>query len=117
MRTEYLKLLDAEIALWGRELGSRPLVSQLHLGGGTPTFLSDAELSQLVGRLREFMTENAMIVSAVDEGAALIQLEQLDQRSRILELGFERIDLRDPTVVAVRPRDGVLPGQLVANGA
>ena len=36
---------------------------------------------------------------------------------RILELGFERIDLRDPTVVAVRPRDGVLPGQLVANGA
>ena len=54
---------------------------------------------------------------AVDEGAALIQLEQLDQRSRSRELGFERIDLRDPAVVAVRPRDGVLPGQLVANGA
>ena len=54
---------------------------------------------------------------AVGEEAALIQLEQLDQKSRILELGFERIDLRDPTVVAVRPRDGVLPGQLVANGA
>ena len=30
---------------------------------------------------------------------------------------LQRIDLRDPTVVAVRPRDGVLPGQLVANGA
>jgi len=54
---------------------------------------------------------------AVGEEAALIQLEQLDQKSRILELGFERIDLRDPSVVAVRPRDGVLPGQLVANGA
>jgi cell division protein FtsQ len=53
---------------------------------------------------------------AVDEAAALIQLEQLDQRSRILELGFERIDLRDPSVVAVRPRDGALPGQLVSNG-
>ena len=53
---------------------------------------------------------------AVDEGSAMIQLEQLDQRSRILELGFERIDLRDPSVVAVRPRDGALPGQLVANG-
>ena len=50
------------------------------------------------------------------EEAALIQLEQLDQKSRILELGFERIDLRDPTVVAVRPRDGVLPGHLVADG-
>ncbi|PZQ64731.1 MAG: cell division protein FtsQ [Phenylobacterium zucineum] len=41
---------------------------------------------------------------AVDEEQALIQLEQLDLRSRILELGFERIDLRNPDVVAVRPR-------------
>ena len=64
------------------------------------------------------MKDGALVqLPAVDEGAALIQLEQLDQRSRILELGFERIDLRDPAVVAVRPRDGVLPGQLVANGA
>lgn len=53
---------------------------------------------------------------ATGEEAALIQLEQLDQKSRILELGFSRIDLRDPAVVAVRPRDGVLPGQLVADG-
>jgi cell division protein FtsQ len=36
--------------------------------------------------------------------AALMQLERLDQRSRILELGFDRIDLRNPDVVAVRPR-------------
>ena len=54
---------------------------------------------------------------AVDEASALIQLEKLDQRSRILELGFERIDLRDPTVVAVRPRGGAEPGHLTANGA
>ena len=36
--------------------------------------------------------------------AALMQLERLDQRSRILQLGFDRIDLRNPDVVAVRPR-------------
>jgi len=54
---------------------------------------------------------------AVGEDAALIQLEQLDQRSRILELGFERIDLRDPNMVAVRPRDDASPGRLVAGGA
>lgn len=54
---------------------------------------------------------------AVDEDAALIQLEQLDRRSRILELGFERIDLRDPNMVAVRPRDGAAPAQLAADGA
>jgi len=41
---------------------------------------------------------------AVGEDAALIQLDQLDGRQRILDLGFERIDLRDPALVAVRPR-------------
>jgi cell division protein FtsQ len=54
---------------------------------------------------------------AVDEEAALMQLEQLDQRSRILDLGFERIDLRNPDVVAVRPREPVPPGQLPPAGA
>jgi len=54
---------------------------------------------------------------AIDEESALIQLDQLDQRQRILDLGFARIDLRDPEMVAIRPRDTVLPGQPVANGA
>jgi cell division protein FtsQ len=54
---------------------------------------------------------------AIDEESALIQLDQLDQRQRILDLGFARIDLRDPEMVAVRPRDAVLPGQPVAGGA
>jgi cell division protein FtsQ len=53
---------------------------------------------------------------AVGEDSALIQLDQLDQKSRILELGFARIDLRDPELVAVRPREGAAPGQLLAGG-
>jgi cell division protein FtsQ len=53
---------------------------------------------------------------ATGEEEALIQLEQLDQRTRILELGFARIDLRNPDMVAVRPRDPALPGRLVADG-
>lgn len=56
---------------------------------------------------------------AVEEEQALMQLEQLDLRSRILELGFERIDLRNPDVVAVRPRiaQTTAPGALPAEGA
>ncbi len=75
-------------------------------------------LVRVDGRRWDLRLKDGSLVQlpAVEEGAALIQLEQLDQRSRILELGFERIDLRDPSVVAVRPRDGALPGQLVANG-
>jgi len=41
---------------------------------------------------------------AEGEDSALIQLDQLDQQARVLELGFDRIDLRDPELVAVRPR-------------
>ena len=43
---------------------------------------------------------------ATGEDSALIQLDQLDQKARILDLGFARIDLRDPEMVAVRPRNG-----------
>jgi cell division protein FtsQ len=52
---------------------------------------------------------------AADEDAALIRLDQLDQQSRILDLGFSRIDLRDPEMVAVRPRQA--PTVSGANGA
>ena len=43
---------------------------------------------------------------AEKEDSALIQLDELDQKARILDLGFSRIDLRDPDMVAVRPKDG-----------
>ena len=43
---------------------------------------------------------------ASDDEAALIRLDALDQQSRVLDLGFERIDLRDPEMVLVRPRGG-----------
>jgi cell division protein FtsQ len=51
------------------------------------------------------------------EDQALMQLEQLDQRSHILDLGFDRIDLRNPELVAVRPRQAEMPGRPVAAGA
>jgi cell division protein FtsQ len=54
---------------------------------------------------------------ASGEEQALAQLDQIDQKSRILDLGFSRIDLRDPEMVAVRPKDAAPPGQLLANGA
>ena len=43
------------------------------------------------------------------EDSALIQLDTLDQKAKILDLGFSRIDLRDPELVAVRPKDGDVP--------
>lgn len=41
---------------------------------------------------------------AVGEDSALLRLDQLDRDEHILSLGLERIDLRQPDQVAVRPR-------------
>jgi len=50
---EYLQALDIEIGLNRDALGGRQPVSQLHFGGGSPTFLSDAELAGLMASLRD----------------------------------------------------------------
>lgn len=64
------------------------------------------------------MKDSSLIqLPAVGQEDALMQLEQLEDRQRILELGFERIDLRNPDVVAVRPREPGQPGQPNATGA
>jgi cell division protein FtsQ len=54
---------------------------------------------------------------ATGEDQALMQLDQLDQRSHILDLGFDRIDLRNPEMVAVRPRQAEMIGRPAAAGA
>jgi oxygen-independent coproporphyrinogen-3 oxidase len=51
--SDYLRYLGKEMALHTRLIGRGQSVSQLHLGGGTPTFMSDDELRQLMSLLRE----------------------------------------------------------------
>ncbi|RTZ47643.1 oxygen-independent coproporphyrinogen III oxidase [Candidimonas sp. SYP-B2681] len=50
---EYLRYLNQEMDLVARHLGADRKTDQLHLGGGTPTFLSAAELTQLMESLRK----------------------------------------------------------------
>ena len=49
---EYLDMLEREFELQLAALGRGQSASQVHLGGGTPTFLSDAELERLMSMLR-----------------------------------------------------------------
>jgi oxygen-independent coproporphyrinogen-3 oxidase len=48
----YLQALEQEMALHSAVMGPSQPVSQLHLGGGTPTFLSDGELAELMCAIR-----------------------------------------------------------------
>ena len=50
---EYLDALEAEIQLVRGAIGPAPLLSQLHFGGGSPTFLTDAELDRVMRSLRQ----------------------------------------------------------------
>lgn len=44
----YIRALIKELRLYTELFGEKPVVSQLHLGGGTPTFFSPAHLDRLM---------------------------------------------------------------------
>jgi oxygen-independent coproporphyrinogen-3 oxidase len=50
---EYLGYLRREIDLHVAHLGAGQTISQLHLGGGSPTFFSDEELSELMSMIKQ----------------------------------------------------------------
>jgi len=85
---EYLSYLEKEIDLHMAELGGKPTISQLHLGGGSPTFFSDIELTQLMTLLRKNFTLPA-------EGEYSIEIDPRtvnESRLRYLKaLGFNRV--------------------------
>jgi cell division protein FtsQ len=58
-----------------------------------------------------------IMLPAQDEAGALARLDSLDRTAKILDLGFERIDLRDPEMVLVRPRPAAATPALAGGGA
>jgi oxygen-independent coproporphyrinogen-3 oxidase len=85
---EYLDALALELALHTDVLGRGQVVSQLHLGGGTPTFLSDDELSRLMALLRGAfrLAPGAEVSIEVDPRTADPQRLQ-----HLATLGFNRL--------------------------
>ncbi len=86
--TEYLDALEQEIALHVERLGRGQSVSQLHFGGGTPTFLSDAELARLMGALRAAFQVGAAAEVSIEVDPRTVTAERL---KHLAELGFNRL--------------------------
>ncbi|MDM0028132.1 oxygen-independent coproporphyrinogen III oxidase [Variovorax saccharolyticus] len=85
---EYLSYLAREISLQVDKLGRGARVRQLHLGGGTPTFLDDAALRTLMAMLRD-----AFSLSPDGEYSIEIDPRTVD-RARLVtlaSLGFNRL--------------------------
>jgi oxygen-independent coproporphyrinogen-3 oxidase len=85
---EYLRYLEREVDLNVAHLGQGQVVSQLHLGGGSPTFLSDAELAQLMAMLRR----NFQFVPG---GEYSVEIDPRtvtrDRLASLADLGFNRL--------------------------
>ena len=85
---EYLRYLAREVELQVAHFGRGHSVSQLHLGGGSPTFLSDGELSDLMAMLRRSFTLVAGGEYSVEVDPRTVTPERL---RHLYQLGFNRL--------------------------
>ncbi len=87
---KYLKYLAKEIAMQAACLEGSRQVTQLHLGGGTPTFLSHDEMRELMASVREHFT-------LVPNGEYSIEVDprkvDFDTVELLAELGFNRMSV------------------------
>jgi oxygen-independent coproporphyrinogen III oxidase len=99
---EYLRYLDKEIQLYahllsqkapGNKFGVEPTkihVNQLHLGGGTPTFLSDAQLTIMIKNLLEYFYLEAEGEYAIEIDPRTVDAQRL---IHLKTMGFNRLSL------------------------
>ena len=86
--TEYLRYLNREIDLHIEHLGTKQIISQLHLGGGSPTFFSDAELSELMTMLKRNFTFAPGGEYSIEVDPRTVNDSRL---KHLAELGFNRL--------------------------
>ena len=86
----YVKYVKQELALVRRILGARVKVEQLHWGGGTPTFLSAAEMTDL-------MQATAECFELMPDGEYSIEIDPRTVTAETIatlgQLGFNRVSL------------------------
>jgi oxygen-independent coproporphyrinogen-3 oxidase len=85
---EYLRYLSREVDLHTARIGTGQVVSQLHLGGGSPTFMNDDELRELMRMLRRNFTFAPGGEYSIEVDPRTIDAARLDT---LAELGFNRL--------------------------
>ncbi len=86
----------------------------LPLVAARPRLMAEVDAFQRVdGRRWRLKLKNGGVIDlpARGEDAALIQFDQLDARLHCLDLGFDRIDLRDPSATDVRMKSATPAAQ------
>ncbi len=86
----YLDLLEQEVALVAARLPTRRSVSQLHWGGGTPTFLDEKQLVRCHEIIARHFTFTEDAEKAIEIDPAITRRSQIETLAR---LGFNRISM------------------------
>jgi oxygen-independent coproporphyrinogen-3 oxidase len=86
----YLRYLSRELDLHLAHMGPGQSLSQMHLGGGTPTFLSDEELRSLLSMIRRGFRLVPGGEYSIEVDPRTVTPERL---ALIAELGFNRLSL------------------------
>ncbi|RYF39385.1 MAG: oxygen-independent coproporphyrinogen III oxidase [Comamonadaceae bacterium] len=84
----YLRYLAREVDLHTAQIGTGQPVTQLHLGGGTPTFLSDTELAELMAMLGRSFTLVPGGEHSIEVDPRTVDASRL---AALAALGFNRI--------------------------
>lgn len=86
----YLDLLEKEVALVAAKLPNRCQVSQLHWGGGTPTFLDQKQLTRCHDILSRHFRFTHDVEKAIEIDPAITSKAQIET---LAGLGFNRISM------------------------
>lgn len=84
----YLEYLERELDLHVQHLGRGQVVSQLHFGGGSPTFLSDEELARLMQTLRQRFELDPAGEFSIEVDPRTVTVQRLQA---LWDMGFNRL--------------------------
>ncbi len=87
---EYLDHLEREMRLVAGYLGTRKDVRQLHWGGGTPTFLSEAQIERLYTTTRKYFDIDPNGEIAIEIDPRTIDRSKVQ---KLRALGFNRVSM------------------------
>lgn len=86
----YIQYLDKELALLAQNWPGKPLLAQLHFGGGTPTFLNNEQLSHIFASISRYFT-------LTTDGEYSIEIDPrkvtADTIAHLGKLGFNRMSV------------------------
>lgn len=84
----YLSYLKKELSLIYQSLGRKVCVEQIHIGGGTPTFLTDSQISYLKTILLEYFDLASVQEMSIELDPRTVTQDRI---KRLREIGFNRI--------------------------